>query len=190
MQQFLTCDRAALCRPALGTATRHTCSSAPKRFAGARPTSTSTALCCKRTQTWASSAQAAPYPSKASSSSGEEGKQGGKSILAAVAQDVLAGFTVSLSMVPEALAMTVIAGVAPIVGLQSAAVMAIVAAIAGSQHISISGAAGSVAVVAGSLSAAHGPEFLFAAIIVAGILQVRPRARHMVRVQSACGVMH
>lgn len=92
-----------------------------------------------------------------------------------MARNVLAGLTVSLSMVPEALAMTVVAGVAPIVGLQTAAVMAIVASLAGSQHASISGAAGSVAVVAGPLTATHGPQYLSASIILAGALQVRSR---------------
>ena len=95
-----------------------------------------------------------------------------KSAVAVMTAEVLAGVTVSLSMVPLTLAISTLAGVTPLVGLQSAAVMAIVAALTGSQRACISGAAGSVAVVAGPLTGAHGVEYLYAAVIASGMLQV------------------
>ena len=87
--------------------------------------------------------------------------------------NLLAGLTGSLSMVPEALAFSVIAGVSPVTGLQSAAVLSIVASLTGAQPGSVSGAAGATAVVVGGLTASKGPEYLYAAVILAGGLQVR-----------------
>ena len=88
------------------------------------------------------------------------------------ATQVLAGLTVSLAMVPEALAFTFVAGVPPLVGLHAACVMCAVAALLGAQPGVISGAAGATAGVLAPLVASHGLEYLFAAVVLAGVLQV------------------
>ena len=86
---------------------------------------------------------------------------------------VLAGLTTTLSMIPESLAFTFVAGVPPVVGLHAAATMAFVTAIFGSQHGVISGAAGATAVVLAPLCATFGIEYLFAAVVLSAIIQVR-----------------
>ena len=88
-----------------------------------------------------------------------------------VLSNVLAGLTTSLAMVPEALAFTFVAGVSPIVGLHTAMVMALVAALTGSQPGIISGAAGATAVVLAPLVASHGTAYMCGAVVLAGILQ-------------------
>ena len=84
---------------------------------------------------------------------------------------ILAGLTTTLSMIPESLAFTFVAGVSPIVGLHAAATMALFACLFGSQHGVISGAAGATAVVLAPLCAARGVEYLFAAVLLSGIVQ-------------------
>lgn len=113
----------------------------------------------------------APYPSlpPSESTDGEE-----PSLAASIATNVLAGLTTSLSMVPEALAFSLVAGLSPVAGIQTAAVMSIVAAVFGSQPGCMSGAAGATAVVLAPLTAAMGKEYLYAAVVLAGFLQVRP----------------
>jgi len=86
--------------------------------------------------------------------------------------DVLAGVTVALALVPEALAFTFVAGVHPLVGLHGAILMCAVTALLGGRPGMISGAAGATAVVTGSLVASHGPEYLFACMAMAGGLQL------------------
>ena len=88
-----------------------------------------------------------------------------------VLTQVLAGITVSLAMVPESLAFTFVAGVSPIVGLHAAALMGMCTAVLGAQPGVISGAAGATAVVFAPLVASHGPEYLFAAVALAGAIQ-------------------
>ena len=88
-----------------------------------------------------------------------------------VLTQVLAGITVSLAMVPESLAFTFVAGVSPIVGLHAAALMGLCTAVLGAQPGVISGAAGATAVVFAPLVASHGPEYLFAAVALAGAIQ-------------------
>ena len=75
-------------------------------------------------------------------------------------------------MVPEALAFSVIAGVAPVSGLQSAGVIAIVASLTGGQPGNVFGAAGATAVVVGPLTTTYGVEYLYVTVILAGIWQV------------------
>ena len=86
-------------------------------------------------------------------------------------QQVLAGLTTTLSMIPESLAFTFVAGVPPLCGLHAAAIMAFMTSVFGSQHGVISGAAGATAVVLAPLSAQHGIEYLFAAVLLSGVLQ-------------------
>jgi SulP family sulfate permease len=86
--------------------------------------------------------------------------------------DVLSGITVALALVPEAVAFSFVAGVDPQIGLFSAFMVGLIAATFGGRPGMISGATGAVAVVIAPLVANHGVEYLFAAIILAGILQI------------------
>jgi SulP family sulfate permease len=86
--------------------------------------------------------------------------------------DVLSGLTVALALVPEAVAFSFVAGVQPQVGLFSAFMVGLIAAIFGGRPGMISGATGAVAVVVAPLVASHGVEYLFAAIMLAGIIQI------------------
>ncbi len=86
--------------------------------------------------------------------------------------EVLAGFTVALALIPEAVAFSIIAGLSPLTGLYAAFVMGLVTAVFGGRPGMISGATGAVAVVIVSLTISHGPEYVFATVILAGILQM------------------
>ena len=85
---------------------------------------------------------------------------------------MLSGLTVALALVPEAVAFAMIAGLAPLTGLYAAFVMGLVTSILGGRPGMISGATGAVAVVIVSLAASHGVEYIFATVILAGILQM------------------
>jgi SulP family sulfate permease len=86
--------------------------------------------------------------------------------------EVLSGLTVALALVPEAVAFALIAGLAPLTGLYAAFVMGLVTSILGGRPGMISGATGAVAVVIVALAISHGPEYIFATAVLAGILQV------------------
>jgi SulP family sulfate permease len=89
-----------------------------------------------------------------------------------VKNDVLSGLTVSLALVPEAIAFAFVAGVEPLVGLYAAFMMGLITAIIGGRPGMISGATGAMAVVMVSLVSQHGVQYLFAAVILAGIFQI------------------
>ncbi|OZI51522.1 SulP family inorganic anion transporter [Bordetella genomosp. 4] len=86
--------------------------------------------------------------------------------------DILAGIVVALALIPEALAFSIIAGVEPKVGLYAAFSIAVVSAIAGGRPGMISAATGAVALLIGSLVKTHGVEYVLAAGILAGLLQI------------------
>ncbi|MGB5359217.1 SulP family inorganic anion transporter [Eudoraea sp.] len=86
--------------------------------------------------------------------------------------EVLSGLTVALALVPEAIAFALIAGLSPLTGLYAAFVMGLVTSILGGRPGMISGATGAVAVVIVSLAMDYGVEYVFAAVILAGILQL------------------
>lgn len=86
--------------------------------------------------------------------------------------DVLSGLTVALALVPEAVAFAFVAGVDPMVGLYAAFIMGLVTSIFGGRPGMISGATGATAVVMVSLVAVHGVQYLFAAILLVGVLQI------------------
>ena len=86
--------------------------------------------------------------------------------------EILAGLTVALALVPEAVAFAMIAGLSPLTGLYAAFVMGLVTAVFGGRPGMISGATGAVAVVLVSLVISHGVEYIFATVILAGIFQV------------------
>jgi SulP family sulfate permease len=86
--------------------------------------------------------------------------------------DLLAGVTVALALIPEAIAFSIIAQVDPAVGLYASFAIAVVIAFAGGRPGMISGATGAMALLFITLVAQHGVEYLFAATILTGILQV------------------
>ena len=86
--------------------------------------------------------------------------------------EILSGLTVALALVPEAIAFALIAGLSPLTGLYAAFVMGLVTSILGGRPGMISGATGAVAVVIVSLAQQHGVEYVFAAVVLAGLLQV------------------
>ncbi len=77
-----------------------------------------------------------------------------------------------MALIPEAVAFSLIAGLSPLTGLYAAFVLGLVTAILGGRPGMISGATGAVAVVIVSLAISHGPEYIFATVILAGIIQV------------------
>ncbi len=87
-------------------------------------------------------------------------------------KDVLSGLTVSLALVPEAVAFAFVAGVEPLVGLYAAFLVGLITACIGGRPGMISGATGALAVVMVSLVAEHGVEYLFAAVVLMGFLQI------------------
>jgi sulfate permease, SulP family len=92
--------------------------------------------------------------------------------------EVLAGLTVALALVPEAVAFAFVAGVNPLVGLYAAFLVGLVTALFGGRPGMISGATGALAVVMVALVADHGVEYLFATVVLMGILQVFAGVMH------------
>ncbi|MFB0981381.1 MAG: SulP family inorganic anion transporter [Alteromonadaceae bacterium] len=86
--------------------------------------------------------------------------------------DVLSGLTVALALVPEAVAFAFVAGVDPLVGLYAAFMVGLITSIFGGRPGMISGATGAMAVVMVSLVAIHGVEYLFATVVLTGVLQI------------------
>jgi len=86
--------------------------------------------------------------------------------------EVLSGITVALALVPEAVAFAMIAGLSPLTGLYAAFVMGLVTSIFGGRPGMISGATGAVAVVIIALVKSHGVEYVFATVILAGLIQM------------------
>jgi sulfate permease, SulP family len=89
-----------------------------------------------------------------------------------VKNEILAGLTTALALVPEVVAFALLAHISPLVGIGSAFVICLVTSLVGGRQGMISGAAGSVAVVIVSLVVQHGPEYLFAAVVLMGLIQV------------------
>lgn len=86
--------------------------------------------------------------------------------------DVLSGLTVALALVPEAVAFAFVAGVNPLTGLYAAFMVGLITAVIGGRPGMISGATGALAVVMVALVADHGIEYLFATVVLMGIIQV------------------
>ena len=91
---------------------------------------------------------------------------------ATLKNELLSGLTVALALVPEAVAFAFVAGVEPMVGLYAAFMMGLLASVFGGRPGMISGATGAMAVVMVSLVAEHGVQYLFAAVVLAGALQL------------------
>ncbi|MCB1336783.1 MAG: SulP family inorganic anion transporter [Maritimibacter sp.] len=86
--------------------------------------------------------------------------------------EILSGLTVALALVPEAVAFAFVAGVHPLVGLYAAFLVGLVTALIGGRPGMISGATGALAVVMVALVAEHGVEYLFATVVLMGLIQV------------------
>jgi SulP family sulfate permease len=86
--------------------------------------------------------------------------------------DLLAGLVVALALIPEAIAFSIIAGVDPKIGLYASFAMAVTIAIVGGRSGMISAATGAMALLMVNLVQQHGVEYLFAASILTGCLQI------------------
>ncbi len=86
--------------------------------------------------------------------------------------EVLSGLTVAIALIPEAVAFALIAGLSPLTGLYAAFVMGLITSILGGRPGMISGATGAIAVVIVTLAISHGPEYVFATVVLAGVIQV------------------
>ncbi|MBK8501230.1 MAG: SulP family inorganic anion transporter [Saprospiraceae bacterium] len=86
--------------------------------------------------------------------------------------EVLSGLTVALALVPEAVAFALIAGLSPLTGLYAAFVVGLVTSLLGGRPGMISGATGAVAVVLVVLAKSYGVEYVFTAVVLAGIIQL------------------
>ena len=86
--------------------------------------------------------------------------------------EILAGLTVALALVPEAVSFSFVAGVHPLVGLYAAFIVGLITALIGGRPGMISGATGALAVVMVALVSLHGVEYLFATVVLMGILQI------------------
>jgi SulP family sulfate permease len=92
--------------------------------------------------------------------------------LSNVRNDILAGLVVALALIPEAIAFSIIAGVDPKVGLYASFSIATIIAFAGGRPGMISAATGAMALVIASLVKDHGLQYLLAATVLTGVLQV------------------
>ncbi len=86
--------------------------------------------------------------------------------------EILSGLTVALALVPEAVAFAFVAGVEPLVGLYAAFLVCLITSLIGGRPGMISGATGALAVVMVTLVKVHGVQYLFATVILMGILQI------------------
>lgn len=92
--------------------------------------------------------------------------------LSNIRDDLLAGMVVALALIPEAIAFSIIAGVDPKVGLYASFCIAIVIAFTGGRPGMISAATGAMALVMVMLVKEHGLQYLLAATLLTGVLQI------------------
>ena len=93
--------------------------------------------------------------------------------------DILSGLTVALALVPEAIAFAFVAKLDPLVGLYAAFIVGIMTSIFGGRSGMISGATGAMAVVMVGMVTVYGPEYLFAAILLTGVIQILAGIFHL-----------
>lgn len=86
--------------------------------------------------------------------------------------EILAGLTVAMTMIPESLSFAILAGFPPLVGLYAAFIMGLITSIFGGRPGLISGGAGATVVVLIALMQSHGIEYVFAAVALAGVFQI------------------
>lgn len=86
--------------------------------------------------------------------------------------EILAGLTVAMTMIPESLSFAILAGLSPLNGLYAAFIMGIVVSLFGGRPAMVSGGAGATVIVLIALMQSHGVEYVFAAVLLAGIFQM------------------
>lgn len=86
--------------------------------------------------------------------------------------EILSGLTVALALVPEAVAFAFVAGLNPLTGLYAAFSIGLITSIFGGRPGMISGATGAIAIVIVALAKSHGVEYIFATVVLAGLLQM------------------
>src|SRR6478672_3643045 len=86
--------------------------------------------------------------------------------------EVLGGLVVALALIPEAIAFSIIAGVDPRIGLFASFTMAVTIAFTGGPPAMISAATGAIALVVAPLTREHGLDYLVAAVLLAGLVQI------------------
>lgn len=86
--------------------------------------------------------------------------------------EILAGLTVAMTMMPESLSFAILAGFPPLTGLYAAFIMGLVTSVLGGRPGLISGGAGATVVVLIALMKSHGIEYVFAAVALAGLIQI------------------
>lgn len=86
--------------------------------------------------------------------------------------EILAGLTVAMTMIPESLSFAILAGFPPLVGLYAAFIMGIITAIFGGRPGLVSGGAGATVVVLIALMQSHGIQYVFGAVAIAGVIQI------------------
>jgi len=86
--------------------------------------------------------------------------------------EILAGLTVAMTMIPESLSFAILAGFSPLTGLYAAFIMGLITAIFGGRPGMVSGGAGATVVVLIALMQSHGVEYVFATVALAGLLQI------------------
>lgn len=86
--------------------------------------------------------------------------------------EILAGLTVAMTMIPESLSFAILAGFPPLAGLYAAFIAGLITAIFGGRPGMISGGAGATVIVLIALMKSHGLDYVFAAVALAGVLQI------------------
>ena len=86
--------------------------------------------------------------------------------------EILAGLTVAMTMIPESLSFAILAGFSPLIGLYGAFMMGIVTAVFGGRPGMVSGGAGATVITLIALNAMYGTQYIFAAVALAGIFQI------------------
>lgn len=86
--------------------------------------------------------------------------------------EILAGLTVAMTMIPESLSFAILAGFPPLVGLYAAFIAGLITAILGGRPGMVSGGAGATVVVLIALMRSNGIEYVFAAVALAGVIQI------------------
>jgi sulfate permease, SulP family len=86
--------------------------------------------------------------------------------------EILAGLTVAMTMIPESLSFAILGGFPPLVGLYAAFIMGLVTAVFGGRPGLVSGGAGATVVVLIALMKSHGIDYVFAAVALAGVFQI------------------
>jgi SulP family sulfate permease len=86
--------------------------------------------------------------------------------------EILAGLTVAMTMMPESLSFAILAGFPPLMGLYAAFIMGLITSIFGGRPGLVSGGAGATVVVLIALMKSNGIEYVFAAVALAGVVQI------------------